>query len=100
MIRDTEPLDGILDSIRRFVNDALIPREREVAETDRDILVAMDWTDFDHDSQSTLVLSLVTGHGRAAPLIWLTVTIRAAMVTAPGGIRKENSGSRWYWPAA
>ncbi len=30
-----------------------------------DILVAMDWTDFDHDGQSTLVLSLVTGHGRA-----------------------------------
>ena len=39
----------------------------------RDILVAMDWTDFDHDAQSTLVLSLVTGHGRAAPLLWLTV---------------------------
>lgn len=38
-----------------------------------DILVAMDWTDFDHDGQSTLVLSLVTGHGRTAPLIWLTV---------------------------
>lgn len=38
-----------------------------------DILVAMDWTDFDHDGQSTLVLSLVTGHGRAAPLIWLTI---------------------------
>jgi hypothetical protein len=39
----------------------------------RDILVAMDWTDFDRDGQSTLVLSLVTSHGRAAPLIWLTV---------------------------
>jgi len=39
----------------------------------QDILVAMDWTDFDRDGQSTLVLSLVTGHGRAAPLIWLTV---------------------------
>jgi len=39
----------------------------------RDILVVMDWTDLDHDGQSTLVLSLVTGHGRAAPLIWLTV---------------------------
>ncbi len=38
-----------------------------------DILVAMDWTDFDHDDQSTLALSLVTGHGRAAPLIWLSV---------------------------
>src|SRR5437763_2428967 len=39
----------------------------------RDVLVAMDWTDFDADAQSTLVLSLVTAHGRAAPLIWLTV---------------------------
>ena len=39
----------------------------------RDILVAMDWTDFDHDDQVTLVLSLVTGHGRAAPLLWITV---------------------------
>ena len=39
----------------------------------RDILVAMDWTDFDHDDQATLVLSLVTGHGRAAPLLWLSV---------------------------
>ena len=41
--------------------------------TRKDILVAMDWTDFDHDGQSTLVLSLVTGHGRAAALVWLTV---------------------------
>ncbi len=39
----------------------------------RDILVAMDWTDFDHDDQSTLALHLVTGHGRAAPLLWLSV---------------------------
>ena len=38
-----------------------------------DALVAMDWTDFDHDGQSTLVLSLVSGHGRAAPLLWLSI---------------------------
>ncbi len=31
--------------------------------------MAMDWTNFDHDGQSMLVLSLMTGHGRAAPLI-------------------------------
>jgi Transposase DDE domain len=37
------------------------------------ILVAMDWTAFDHDDQATLVLSLVTGHGRAAALLWLSV---------------------------
>ena len=33
-------------------------------------LVAMDGTDFD---QSTLLLSLVTGHGRAAPLLWFPI---------------------------
>src|SRR5919206_5203770 len=41
--------------------------------TRRDILVAMDWTDYDRDGQATLVLSLLTGHGRAAPLLWLSV---------------------------
>ena len=39
----------------------------------REALVAMDWTDFDHDGHATLVLSLVTGHGRAAPLLWISV---------------------------
>ena len=39
----------------------------------REILVAVDWTNLDHDDQATLVLSLVTGHGRAAPLLWLSV---------------------------
>ena len=37
------------------------------------IRVAMDWTDFDADDQSTLMLSLITKHGRATPLIWYTV---------------------------
>ena len=39
----------------------------------REIVVAMDWTDFDADNQTTLALHLVTGHGRATPLLWLTV---------------------------
>jgi len=33
----------------------------------------MDWTDFDHDNQSTLMLNLVTSHGRSTPLLWKTV---------------------------
>lgn len=36
-------------------------------------VVALDWTDFDRDGHCTLVLSLVTGHGRGTPLIWTTV---------------------------
>jgi len=39
----------------------------------REIVVAMDWTDFDRDGQATLALNLVTGHGRATPLLWVTV---------------------------
>jgi hypothetical protein len=38
-----------------------------------DIVVAVDWTDFDGDGQATLALNLVTEHGRAMPLLWLTV---------------------------
>lgn len=38
----------------------------------QDIVVAMDWTDFDADGQATLALSLITRHGRATPLLWLT----------------------------
>ena len=37
------------------------------------IVVAMDWTDFDADGQATLALSLVTSHGRAMPLLWLSM---------------------------
>jgi len=35
--------------------------------------VALDWTEFDADGQATLMLSLLTRHGRATPLYWLTV---------------------------
>ena len=45
----------------------------EVVGGRREIVVAMDWTDFDADNQSTLALHLVTRHGRATPLLWLTV---------------------------
>jgi hypothetical protein len=39
----------------------------------REIMVALDWTAFDADGQTTLMLSLLTRHGRATPLYWLTV---------------------------
>jgi hypothetical protein len=45
----------------------------EVVGERREIVVAMDWTDFDRDNQCTLALHLVTSHGRATPLLWLTV---------------------------
>jgi hypothetical protein len=39
----------------------------------KEIVVAMDWTDFDANKQSTIQISLVTSHGRATPLLWKTV---------------------------
>jgi len=39
----------------------------------KEVLVAMDWTEFDNDNQATIALNLVTSHGRATPLIWKTV---------------------------
>jgi hypothetical protein len=39
----------------------------------KSIVVAMDWTDFDADDQATIMLSLLTNHGRGTPLLWLTV---------------------------
>ena len=38
-----------------------------------EVVVAMDWTSFARDKQDTVVLSMLTGHGRATPLMWRTV---------------------------
>jgi hypothetical protein len=38
-----------------------------------EIWVALDWSAFDADGQSTLFASLVSSHGRTTPLVWLTV---------------------------
>ncbi len=46
---------------------------REVVSQRKAIVVAIDWTDFDADNQTTLALSLITRHSRATPLLWLTV---------------------------
>ena len=54
--------------------DAVLPHwVRYVVGSRPSIKVAMDWTDFDADGQTTIMLSLMTRHGRATPLAWLTV---------------------------
>jgi hypothetical protein len=39
----------------------------------KEIIVALDWTEFDKDDHATIALYLVTTHGRATPLLWKTV---------------------------
>ena len=38
-----------------------------------EVVVVLDWRSFAADGQDTIVLSMVTGHGRATPLLWKTV---------------------------
>jgi len=38
-----------------------------------EIMVSMDWTDFDADGQSTIAVNMITDHGRATPILWKTV---------------------------
>lgn len=39
----------------------------------KEIVVALDWTDFEKDDHATLCAYVVTSHGRATPLTWKTV---------------------------
>jgi len=40
----------------------------------KEIVLALDWTEFDADDHATLAAYLITSHGRATPLIWMTVS--------------------------
>jgi len=46
---------------------------KEIVGESSKFVIAMDWTDFDFDDQTTLVFSLISNHGRATPLLWFSV---------------------------
>src|SRR5215217_1432362 len=66
-------VDRLLSNSKLEAWDVLATGVPEMVGSRTDIAVAMDWTDFDADGQATLALKLVTRHGRATPLVWLSV---------------------------
>jgi hypothetical protein len=66
-------VDRLLSNPRIEAWDVFASWVPEMVGPRQDIVVAMDWTDFDADGQATLALKLVTRHGRATPLVWLSV---------------------------
>jgi hypothetical protein len=66
-------VDRLLSNRGIVVWDMFAPWVTEVVGQRKTVVVAMDWTDFDADDQTTLALNLVSNHGRATPLLWLTV---------------------------
>jgi len=69
----TKQVDRLLSNPGIDLGRLFTPHIRQAIGEERELVIAMDWTDFDADDQSTLMLSLVTTHGRAQPLLWLTV---------------------------
>ena len=69
----SKQVDLLLSNQGVRVWDLFAPWVRHAVGARETIVVAMDWTDFDADDQTTLALHVVTGHGRATPLLWLTV---------------------------
>jgi hypothetical protein len=66
-------VDRMLSNQGIDVDALLVHWVRYVVGKRPSITVAMDWTEFDDDGQATIMLSLLTHHGRATPLVWLTV---------------------------
>ena len=69
----TKQVDRLLSNPKINVDDILVRWVPYVVGARTAIVVALDWTDFDADKQATIMVSLITDHGRATPLVWLTV---------------------------
>src|SRR3984957_6967920 len=72
----TKQVDRLLSNPNINVDDILVHWVPYIIGARSSVVVALDWTDFDADTQATIVLSLITDHGRATPLVWLTVDKR------------------------
>lgn len=66
-------VDRLLSNVGIDVRESFARWVPHLVGSRNDIVVAMDWTDLDGDDQTTLALNLVTDHGRAIPLLWLSV---------------------------
>src|SRR6516162_1689378 len=66
-------VDRLLSNTAIVVDDILVRWVPFVIGARDSIVVAMDWTDFDADNQATIMLALISDHGRSTPLVWLTV---------------------------
>jgi len=82
-------VDRLLSNPAIEVDDILVRWVPFVVGARTSIVVAMDWTDFDADNQATIMLALLSDHGRSTPLVWLTVD--KSTLTLPED-NKESKG--------
>lgn len=77
-VAGTKPRFGV-KQVDRFLSNRAIDVEKLtpswaafVIGARKEIVVALDWTEFDKDDHATLCAYVVTRHGRATPLTWMT----------------------------
>src|SRR3954470_5100154 len=70
-------IDRLLSNENFLLPEGLRAYVRQVIGSRKSIITALDWTEYAPDGQSTICLSLITGHGRATPLLWKTVEVSA-----------------------
>jgi hypothetical protein len=66
-------VDRLLSNAGFDMNVVLKPWVKFVIGVRKEIVVVLDWTDFEKDDHATLCAYLMTRHGRATPLAWKTV---------------------------
>jgi hypothetical protein len=78
-VAGTKPRFGV-KQVDRFLSNRAIDVEKLtpswaafVVGARKEVVVALDWTEFDKDDHATLCADVVTRHGRATPLTWMTV---------------------------
>lgn len=65
-------VDRLLSNMRVSVWDLFPAWVRFLLARRDQVVVALDWTEFDGDGHATIALSMMTTHGRATPLMWKT----------------------------
>ena len=66
-------VDRLLSNEKVDLDETLEAWVRFVVGAREELVVALDWTDFEGDDHVTLCAYAATSHGRATPLVWRTV---------------------------
>jgi len=66
-------IDRLLSNEKVDLDEVLAEWVKFVVSERTEMVVALDWTDFDDDDHVTLCAYTATSHGRATPLVWRTV---------------------------
>lgn len=78
-VAETTSKSGVKQMDRVVGNSAISVEEAQkrwvpyVVGERKEVVAALDWTEFDKDDHATLACYLLTSHGRATPLVWRTV---------------------------